>query len=166
MEVQLDENSGAPIWRRSFILTKSGAAPAKVFNSEDHFQYHVVNELRGLRQTHEGCYVFITLTIRPSEIMLCDKRNVVHSEYLVGKLIDFPFKGVFVLEYTKKGEPHLHGIVAVRNPISKEELQSLKEDWFAQVNIRAINQEESFRKYTEYMTKTFINPNVLKWISM
>jgi len=160
----LTEPDGCLDWRR--VILTSPAAKLHVFLPSEHQISDVDLALRNLKNTYAmHDYLFITLTMTPAEIRECTNNNKRLVDYLKVKLKSFGFIGVFVVEQTRKGFPHLHGIVPITSLLPPSSLQQLKKEWIAHLNVKLISNYKSYIRYSTYMQKEFISPSILEWIN-
>ncbi len=133
-----------------------------------------------LEDTKEFCmyhcdtlnFYAVTISLHPSESEFLKKHDKDKFLYFIYKLKSLGYVGVCIGEYTKKGEPHIHGIMLVKDVVSHEPIRSRKgiikyyvdTKLFSSNVIKPINASRAVDGWLKYMTKNFMSPNVLEWL--
>lgn len=110
----------------------------------------------------------ITLTISSTEYRCIKLNDANQSSYLLNKLIDKKINGIFVEELTKKNRLHLHGFTFGDKEIMNHKCRQkgyYLPDWGASNVLKPLSNEMSIDKWCEYITKTMVTPNIIKWLN-
>lgn len=98
----------------------------------------------------------LTLTISPAEYKALIKQKYKELEIFQAKLKVLGIGGSFVREYTKKGVPHLHGIIkfpVVEDIIQEDISQYIRNKWGYMICLKNIPDITDLSGWIEYMTK-------------
>lgn len=134
---------------------------------EPYLNGHTISQLK--------CYA-ITLTVPDSTVKFIREREANLIDFFYFLLKKHNMLGIYVLEYTKKGVEHIHGIVYSKDieKMTKKVVRNKGGNTYTYLHptypyehtIKEVKTNQAFTGWKNYIVKGLIHPNVVEFFNI